>query len=795
MLVILQIFSGTMDSILDIPLHGASLNIVKQCGPGLNEILDSKFGCVATFEGMDFENGSSFGQQKRQTVAKDKRFSVKLRAGVEVSVWKADLTDFPVDAVVNAANCFLQHNGGLAQALCAAGGPQIQMESDRYTKQYGPLETGKAIVANAGFLPCKKIIHAVGPQLVFYPSSAQVSQARPRLKKAIWSILDRVKENHLDTVAIPAISSGLFNYPLPECAETIVSTVKDYYEQSSSREHLPKEIFFVNHDELTVTEMEKATGRITRGATKTSNIPIQIGNVLLTLKRDSIEEQKMDVIVNTTSLERDLNSGQVSKALLKKAGQRMQSEIRSAPRTKHIIITNAYNLQCKEVYHTFCINNGQEASHKVHYNVSLDSNKSNSAAKHHKSIAFPAIGTGNLGFTKKEAACIMSEAVVDFAKTFSGKMDVYFVIFPSDSDTFQVVFQKSVVILQQGCYFLPSPAEYDDKDVRFNRSPRISLNGPSKESLCETEKWLTSLLFRPPRPVLICNNFIQHLSEKEYVQLSCLTRKGVMFEEFLTKGHACLTVNGNSIEDVVVAAVQVEAMLCTVQKEFVTEEEKEMCKLLPNDVPLERERKTVDDSSPEFRGRFSAFKKLGLWILKVDKVENPALKLLFELKKQQLGCSSEKMFQRIPAQFCRMINPKYGEGIYFARTVKKAMEVWREKNDQYLYFVEAEVLTGKSTLGKPGLILPPAVGPDPLVRFDSVSGESDISVIFSSYQALPRYIITCMIKTELPCFARPLKRHRWDTGLPWVVIFGPSKPPDVVVHSDTHGNEGVKTIR
>lgn len=64
------------------------------------------------------------------------------------------------------------------------------------------------------------------------------------------------------------------------------------------------------------------------------------------------------------------------------------------------------------------------------------------AARQHKSVAFPAIGTGNLGFTKKEAACIMSEAVVEFAKTFGGKMDIYFVIFPSDYGTFQVVFQK-----------------------------------------------------------------------------------------------------------------------------------------------------------------------------------------------------------------------------------------------------------------------------------------------------------------------------------------------------------------
>uniref|UniRef100_UPI000D314960 poly [ADP-ribose] polymerase 9-like n=1 Tax=Maylandia zebra TaxID=106582 RepID=UPI000D314960 len=323
----------------DIALHEFSLNIVKQTGRALSHILDSKFGCVATFEGVDFESDASFGQQKRQTVTPEKRFSVKLRAGVEVSVWKADLTNFPVEAVVNAANCSLHHGGGLAYALCEAGGPQIQMESDDYTHKHGPIPTGEAIVTNAGLLPCKKIIHAVGPCLPIKPTYSEFSQAKRQLEQAIRSILDRVDKDQLDTVAIPAISSGLFNYPLSDCAETIVSTVRDYYGFSSSRWNLPREIFFVNHDEPTVTEMMNACHKIlaphqhyqlvpqgqapgthTSGATKTSNISIQIRNVLLALKSDNIEEQKTDVIVNTTSLERDLKVGQVSKALLKKAG-------------------------------------------------------------------------------------------------------------------------------------------------------------------------------------------------------------------------------------------------------------------------------------------------------------------------------------------------------------------------------------------------------------------------------------------------------------------------------------------
>lgn len=72
--------------------------------------------------------------------------------------------------------------------------------------------------------------------------------------------------------------------------------------------------------------------------------------------------------------------------------------------------------------------------------------------------------------------------------------------------------------------------------------------------------------------------------------------------------------------------------------------------------------------------------------------------------------------------------------------------MWMETFSEYLHFVEAEVLTGNSVLGKPDLILPPPLGADPLVRYDSVSGGCDISVIFTGYQALPVHIITCKKK-------------------------------------------------
>ncbi|XP_068561273.1 protein mono-ADP-ribosyltransferase PARP9 isoform X2 [Cebidichthys violaceus] len=762
-----------MASKLDIPLYGPSLNIVRRCGPPLSGVLETKFGCVATIDGVDFERDPRAAQQRRPTIDPEKRFAATLRGGVQVSVWRADLTNVLADAVVNAANEVLQHCGGLAQALSTAGGPQIQRESDDFVAKYGPLKTGDAVVLGAGSLPCKKIIHAVGPCLSRYPLTSDVSRAERLLEKVIISILDKVEKNQLQSVAIPAISSGLFHYPLPECATTIVTTVKRYYEKAHFPAHLPKEILLVNNDEPTVTEMERACRQIlpngnSSGKAKTSVAPVQLGNVLLTLKRGKIEEQQADVIVNTTSYQRDLRVGEISKALLEKAGGQMQEEIKKAPQKGHVITTKPYKLHCKEVFHTFCPSAAEQRNSSEILFRSVSDCLWQAAANYHKSIAFPAIGTGALGFSKKDSAQIMSKAVADFAQNIATKMDVHFVIFPSDNDTFKAFEEQMGSLKQKASHPGFTQAGWSPSAVEHREgfhggsvpTPQISLNGPSNEVTREADRWLSSLLFKFSGPVIIYNNFIQHFGEQEHLQLSRLIKGGLSIEEFFENGRAGLTVSGESVEDVVVTGLQVEAMLCHIQKEFAREEEGAMLQaMMTKNLPYER--KTVDNSSPEFSKKLSTFKKNGLQILKVDKVENITLEKLFDQKKHQLCCttSPRRMLQRIPAHFCEMVShigfhaeyappdePLYGEGIYFASKVKKALEVWKvpkEGKEEYLYFVEAEVLTGSSAPGTAGLILPPALGTDPLTMYNSVSGGPDVSVVFSGYQALPTYIITC----------------------------------------------------
>lgn len=768
---------GTMSCKLDVPLHGDAVSIVKQNRRVLCDVLQSKFGCVAVLEGVDSDDEFSMALQKKALTEDQPRFAVKLPSGVQVSVWKSDLTIFRAEAVVNAANSQLQHYGGLALALSEAGGPRIQKESNDYTEKHGELKTGEAIITTAGLLPYKCIIHAVGPKLP-HSSPPDLSRAEPLLKKAILSILERVTQCRMRSVAIPAISSGIFNYPLPQCANTIVSTVKNYYQNYTSK-HLPDEIFLVNHDEPTVQEIHRACRHIlgphfpmsysqaagSKGGaqTKSSTLSLQIGNTNLMLKKGNIEDERTDVIVNTASQDKNLRAGAISSALLQKAGPGMQQEIHKASQSGYITITGAYNLGCKEVFHTSCTGKWshqwqQETGQEILFK-SVNECLWMAITNKHKSIAFPAIGTGNLGFDKKEVAEIITNAVSTFAKNSRSALDVHVVIFPSDNRTFQA-FEEQIKKLKEKVSHPSFEVAFDNGSNSHGiraPSPQISLTGPSDEATREAERWLQNLLFEAPAAVPIHNNFILHFGKQEQWQLSDLTKSGVVIEEYLANGRARIIVKGDSKKDVAIARLRVEAILCKIHEEFARDEEQEIFQLSTKNVSFRRE--TMHISSKETRERCSVFNNLSPWMPKVEKLENPALEMLFDLKKKQLNCHTTRtMFQCMPAQFLDLVNrvgfhaefappkdPVCGEGIYFAGTVKKAMETWKGqmKNEEYIYFVEAEVLTGSSVPGKPGLILPPAVGADPHKLYDSVSGGPDISVIFSGYQALPRYIITC----------------------------------------------------
>ena len=140
--------------------------------------------------------------------------------GTTIEAVVGDLTTMDVDAVVNAANKQLQHGGGLAGALASAGGPSVQDESDRWVEEHGPLEDGEAAVTGAGELPARHVVHTAGP---VYDEGSDENE--PRLREAVRAALRAGRSAGATSIALPAISAGIYGYPAEEATALIADEV------------------------------------------------------------------------------------------------------------------------------------------------------------------------------------------------------------------------------------------------------------------------------------------------------------------------------------------------------------------------------------------------------------------------------------------------------------------------------------------------------------------------------------------------------------------------------------------
>jgi glutamate racemase len=164
-----------------------------------------------------------------------------IRVGESTIVAMAgDLTLMAVDAVVNAANNELTHGGGIALAIARAGGPAIDKESAEWIDTYGPLEPGVAALTSAGRMPAKYVIHVAGP----IHAAGQDNEAL--LGAAVLAALDMADEIEGRTMAVPAISAGIYGYPPDDATAIIAESVAEYV---SSDETSLRAIRLVGYDD------------------------------------------------------------------------------------------------------------------------------------------------------------------------------------------------------------------------------------------------------------------------------------------------------------------------------------------------------------------------------------------------------------------------------------------------------------------------------------------------------------------------------------------------------------------
>ncbi len=145
-----------------------------------------------------------------------------MRSVSRISVVRGDLTEQEVDAVVNAANSSLLGGGGVDGAIHRRGGPEILAECRRLRAERFPdgLPPGEAVATTGGRLPARWVIHTVGP---VYSAAIDRSELLASCHLASLRVADELGAT---SVALPAISCGIYGYPLGEAAPVAVAAVR-----------------------------------------------------------------------------------------------------------------------------------------------------------------------------------------------------------------------------------------------------------------------------------------------------------------------------------------------------------------------------------------------------------------------------------------------------------------------------------------------------------------------------------------------------------------------------------------
>ncbi|NXI80759.1 PAR14 polymerase, partial [Rhipidura dahli] len=373
-----------------------------------------------------------------------------------IALYEADLCTHPVDVVVNASNENLKHIGGLADALSRAAGPALQEECDELVKKQGNLQPGCAVITGAGKLPCKNVIHAVGPRW----SKEEPQRCTWLLKKTVKKCLQLAEIYNHRSIALPAISGGIFGFPLDLCTYSIVSSVKETLEESRGSSSL-KEVHLVALAQDNIQAFSNAFRKVFSDFSYTSQyqasavpqprqrrISQHIKNfpfitteegLNIVLQTGSIEDATTSVVVVSVGRDLQLEKGPLGRALLNKAGPMLQTGLKKegggrTPEEGSVLKTKGYNLACSVVLHAVIPMWSQKDTPSKVLGDIITKCLEIAEELSLKSITFPAIGTGKLEFPRSVVAKLLFDKVFEFSSKnrVNSLEEVHFLLHPKD---------------------------------------------------------------------------------------------------------------------------------------------------------------------------------------------------------------------------------------------------------------------------------------------------------------------------------------------------------------------------
>ncbi|XP_069840937.1 protein mono-ADP-ribosyltransferase PARP14-like [Dendropsophus ebraccatus] len=420
----------------------------------------NKFRCVLHLQ-KDGENDETINE----TSLDGPQYQIQLPQGVTVSVYREDLCRHRADVIVNAANEDLRHVGGLAMAILNAAGPKLQDDCDRIICEQGSLFPGESVITDAGNLPCKQVIHTVGPRW----NSNSSQRSKSLLQTAIRSSLALAAEHGHRSIAIPAVSSGIFGFPIPVCAQSIVEAIKEFV-QGKGRSSSVTNINLVDTKHETIAAFIKSLKEqfgeqnLTRyQVPNATQIPLQsideeatasamISNqsIMIIIKEGFLQDATTDVIVNSVGRDLHLNSGGASRALYEKAGKQLQVLLTQEGSGAPVLdgatfVTLGCNLSCQIVVHVVVPRwDGGKGSSEQVLRQTMQTCLDTAEKKQLTSITFPAIGTGVLGFPKDVVAALMFDEVLKFSSSSKNQrlQKVIFMLHPKDTETIKEFYRE-----------------------------------------------------------------------------------------------------------------------------------------------------------------------------------------------------------------------------------------------------------------------------------------------------------------------------------------------------------------
>ena len=198
--------------------------------------------------------GNKRRDAREENEPSQKRLNKVLNNGVQLSLYQGDITDELADAIVNAANNRLQHGAGVAGAIVRKGGRQIQDESNQLIKRYGPLRVGGAAYTRGGYLPCRYVIHTVVPEWEKHGKDGSKILLR---RACTESLRLAARQLQLSSIALTAISSGIFGMPKDICAQIMFSAVEEFSLSKEAEFSTLRDVRIVIIDEPTISVFQE----------------------------------------------------------------------------------------------------------------------------------------------------------------------------------------------------------------------------------------------------------------------------------------------------------------------------------------------------------------------------------------------------------------------------------------------------------------------------------------------------------------------------------------------------------